>query len=401
MNSFTVTLFGIGGVYNYGCEAQVRGTELILKKKYPNATVKYMSYRPEDDIKRLEGSEVIVEPLIKPRYSISSRVLNKIRGKFNISQDKRLLGIELDWADSSDVILSIGGDVYNLLSNERYEQKKYWNQRIAIGKKIKKKHNKFIIWGASTGPFEENTAAKKIFIDHFKNDVDMITVREKNTEAYLSKNGVLNHKLYSDPAFAIDSPTKEKFNDKPLIGINLSPLSIKYCYNIDEKEQVIKEQIGRIESIIEKYDANILLIPHVVSDFKEGDDDLRYLEKIYEGITKGKEHVSIVKYDPGFLGIKKELIKCDVILAARMHCGINAVSCAVPTIFIGYSDKASGMCEHVYEDLKYYMTLEGFSKDDSLIKEALDNKEQINLFLKGRIPVLKKSAYEAVGVIEE
>ena len=42
-------LHGIGGVYNYGCEAIVRGTEQIIRKEYPTADIIYASRRPIDD----------------------------------------------------------------------------------------------------------------------------------------------------------------------------------------------------------------------------------------------------------------------------------------------------------------------------------------------------------------
>ena len=51
----TIGLYGIGGVYNYGCEAIVRGTEIILRKKWPNIQIKYASLRPEDDKRRIQN----------------------------------------------------------------------------------------------------------------------------------------------------------------------------------------------------------------------------------------------------------------------------------------------------------------------------------------------------------
>ena len=53
-----VLLIGIGGVYNYGCEAIVRGTVNILKTIDNRIEVYYASYNYEDDIKRLNGCDV-------------------------------------------------------------------------------------------------------------------------------------------------------------------------------------------------------------------------------------------------------------------------------------------------------------------------------------------------------
>lgn len=61
-----VLLIGIDGVYNYGCEAIVRGTVEILKAVNPKIEVTYASYNFEDDRKRLSAcalSECTAGPL--------------------------------------------------------------------------------------------------------------------------------------------------------------------------------------------------------------------------------------------------------------------------------------------------------------------------------------------------
>lgn len=49
-----VLLIGIGGVYNYGCEAIVRGTVNILKTIDNRIEVYYASYNYEDDMKSVK-----------------------------------------------------------------------------------------------------------------------------------------------------------------------------------------------------------------------------------------------------------------------------------------------------------------------------------------------------------
>ena len=49
-----VLLIGIGGVYNYGCEAIVRGTVEILRKVNPQIQIAYASYNYVDDKRRLK-----------------------------------------------------------------------------------------------------------------------------------------------------------------------------------------------------------------------------------------------------------------------------------------------------------------------------------------------------------
>ena len=50
MKMKNVLLIGIGGVYNYGCEAIVRGTIEILRNVDPAIKISYASYNYEDDV---------------------------------------------------------------------------------------------------------------------------------------------------------------------------------------------------------------------------------------------------------------------------------------------------------------------------------------------------------------
>lgn len=53
-----VLLIGIGGVYNYGCEAIVRGTIEILRNVDPAIKISYASYNYEDDVQRLADCDL-------------------------------------------------------------------------------------------------------------------------------------------------------------------------------------------------------------------------------------------------------------------------------------------------------------------------------------------------------
>ena len=58
MKMKNVLLIGIGGVYNYGCEAIVRGTIEILRNVDPAIKISYASYNYEDDVQRLADCDL-------------------------------------------------------------------------------------------------------------------------------------------------------------------------------------------------------------------------------------------------------------------------------------------------------------------------------------------------------
>lgn len=384
----TIGLYGIDGVYNYGCEAIVRGTEIILREMWPNITIKYASLRPEDDKKRLKECNVKIIP--RKVYPIfTPHRLNGILAYNTGKYFENLYREDLRWIKDCDAIFSIGGDMYTLPPDYTASKLSYYHPLIHFGNLVKKKEKKLIIWGASIGPF--NGKAKNVFNEHFKK-VDLITSREPKTTDYLKNLGISqNVEKCADPVFAISSNLDIKEKNSICIGINFSPLSSFYTHG-KNYNTIISNQAKIIADIIKKFDAEIILIPHVVCDFNIMDDDLRYLKEIKQLLPNDiKNKVNLIDQDPGFLGIKKILYSCDIVIAARMHCAINALEAGVPTILISYSQKAEGMVKYIYGNNDWIISLNDLNsnnliemvkimllKHDSLSKFLYKNKKKVN-----------------------
>nr|WP_317354366.1 hypothetical protein [uncultured Agathobacter sp.] len=60
-----IGLYGIFGVYNFGCEAIVRGAYKFINKIYSDAQIMYFSYNYEYDRKALSDLDLVVVPIIK------------------------------------------------------------------------------------------------------------------------------------------------------------------------------------------------------------------------------------------------------------------------------------------------------------------------------------------------
>lgn len=75
LNISNVLLIGIGGVYNYGCEAIIRGTVIILKKQFPDIKISYASYNYEYDKNRLSDCDVHVIDRTCARKITAKRVI--------------------------------------------------------------------------------------------------------------------------------------------------------------------------------------------------------------------------------------------------------------------------------------------------------------------------------------
>lgn len=371
----TIGLYGIGGVFNYGCEAIIRGTETLLRDKWPGVHIKYVSPRPADDKKRLNGCQVEVIPrTLKSFFSLGR--FNGFAAHASGHYSRKFFQEDTGWLKDCDAVFSVGGDLYTIPSDFHYPSwKKYYNPLIHFGEYVKKQEKKMVIWGASIGPFDEFPHHKKEFLDHLRG-VDLITSRETLTSRYLQENDFRNFIEQRDPAFEVSYQPSPKIEaDQFLVGINFSPLYMHL--NREVAPETLQKQVTIIEFITNEMDGQVSLIPHVLCDFKEIDDDLRYLKKLYSRLSSScKKKVELIDYDPGFLGIKKVLAKCDVVLAARMHCAINAISLNVPTIFLSYSSKSWGMARYVYGNSKWVVNIKELNehKVSNLIMDILKDR---------------------------
>lgn len=399
MKSPKILLIGIGGVYNYGCEAIVRGTEIIIRREYPAADIVYASRRVADDQKRLEGSDVqVIERSIPQRYSAK----NICRKLLSFSGIKWAPMVEsLGVLKGIDAVFSIGGDIYTLGPTGAYSM-----SFPKFGDVARKRGIPYALWGASVGPFTENPKVEKAFKRHLKG-LSLITARETATVDYLRSLGISDNVVScADPAYVVAPEIKAngmRHGDKFVIGINLSPLSIRYTdYS---EEEVVHAQAKIIEMLIKTFDARIVLIPHVVSDFNEGDDDLRYLRKIKEAIaSEYQKSLILLGMDLGFVDTKKELIKCNIVIAARMHCAINALAANVPTILVAYSRKAVGMCQYVYGNDDWVIPLSVFVKEGVLEEKVGSMKKQeleIRDYLCKRIPEIQNDSYRPLRKVNK
>ncbi|EHZ2550971.1 polysaccharide pyruvyl transferase family protein [Vibrio vulnificus] len=368
-----VLMVGLFGVYNYGCEAIVRGSVKIIKHKYNNKVeIDLATPSVQDDTKRLHDCDVNIIDRNFAKYR-PLNILRKLSNKIGINFPVLIERIEN--IEQYDAIYSVGGDIYTL-DHEGFAPlnfMKFTNKCMDLG-------IPYYMLCSSIGPFNENKELEYIK-PHLKR-ISKIYAREFQTIDYLLSLGIEeNVQFLPDPAFQVDNTTikVERYDKKINIGINLSPLSAIHFY--EDISSGIAKQAKAIESILdEDENITIYLIPHVKSH-EYHDDDFSYLYNIYKSVGEVyKSRVSLIETDAGFIGRKATLINMDYVIAARMHCAINAVCCHVPTLFLSYSKKAVGMSKLIYGVDNGVMSLPEFensSKILSMLRELPEFKANL------------------------
>ena len=70
-----IGLFGIRGVYNFGCEAIVRGAYEFIKDMWPNAHITYFSYNYEYDKQILDDLNIEIKEVQQRKKTINKTIL--------------------------------------------------------------------------------------------------------------------------------------------------------------------------------------------------------------------------------------------------------------------------------------------------------------------------------------
>lgn len=352
-----IALYGIGGLYNYGCEAIVRGTTTLIRNVSPDAQIRYFTPRAEDDAGRVADLDIEVVQLAPGRRGFPLKVANKIARAFCAPFDSTREDY-FSVLDGSDVVASIGGDMYTIPAHLR-ERKRYpyFNKLVRMGELAQERGIPEIVVGASIGPFGSYAPAVDYYANHLQG-VDLICCRESSSVGYLRSIGVYDNVcLMPDPAFFVKDGEENAgcWESAEYLGVNLSPLSLREL-NGGVLDGDITCMAILISRLIDESGLPAMLVPHVMAPHT-GDNDLLFLRKVADAMDAAHRARTEIVEPAGFLDAKRMLRRCRLAVAARMHCAVNAMCEGIPTILLSYSQKAVGMCEYVYGSDRWVLPL--------------------------------------------
>ncbi|PAV14385.1 polysaccharide pyruvyl transferase [Methanosarcina spelaei] len=390
----TFILAGNGPYENRGCEAIVRGTVKILKYYYKDPSFLCVSFFQNQEQFEKQSREEF-DPAIVHKKA------NKRQSKFDPNWLLRLpfRGIypELykSWMykemiphiKNSTSVLSIGGDNYSL---DYGIPKKF----IYLDDVVLESKKPLIIWGASVGPFEKIPKYEKYMKEHLQS-ITGIFARESATINYLDKIGITDN-VYevADPAFLMDAtepqPNKKIEIEENSIGINLSPLMVRYFSNGDMGSW-INTATKIVEDISNQTNNRIYLIPHVTTSHS---NDYLFLKKVRENAKISKENIILLPPTYNASETKWIISKMKLFAGSRTHSTIAALSSYVPTLSFAYSIKAKGINRDIFGHEDYCLSPEDLTPETvtKKIELMLDRRKKIISELKTSIPRIKDKA---------
>ena len=364
-----IAMYFHGGSANHGCEAIVRSTAKLL-----GGNLSLYSTAIEEDNRYKVGEIVSIHEDIPKHLKKGSLAQISAAVSHKLNNDDYLFTYKMhkpffDAIHRNDVYLSIGGDNYCYKGQDILE---YYNRGIH------KKGGKTVLWGCSVNP-EELTA----YIKRDLSCYDLITARESISYNVL-KSINPNTYLIPDPAFCLvpeDMSLPEGIQSDKLLGINLSPLILKYGNG-----QIIVDNYRKlITHILVNTDYSIALIPHVV---KPGNDDRIVLQLLMEEF--GQSERVLLVHDDNCMKLKSLIGKCRFFIGARTHATIAAYSQNVPTLVAGYSTKSLGIARDLFgTEHHYVMPVKSFETEKDMLKEfewLQSNEETIRKCLETKMP---------------
>lgn len=326
-------LYMHGGSGNHGCEAIVRTTAKLLGGP---ENVKLWSLAKQEDVRygAAEGVEEIV---------LSEQLKKFSPGYFEAQLRRRLLGqqdanmkVFLRQQFRDNVAVSVGGDNYCYPWSAK--------QAVELNREIRKHCRATVLWGCSVDPEAVTPEVREDLAKY-----DLITARESISYELLKAINP-NTVLVADPAFTLarrDLPLPEGFAEHHTVGINVSPLIMKYG---TEGQLILENYEHLIRHILENTQMHVCLIPHVVW---EQNDDREPCRALFEKF-RDSGRVCMAP-DCNATELKGFIARCRFLVAARTHASIAGYSNCVPTLVLGYSVKSRGIARDLFGTEKGYV----------------------------------------------
>jgi colanic acid/amylovoran biosynthesis protein len=194
---------------------------------------------------------------------------------------------------------------------------------------------------------------------------------------------------------------------RPLAGLNVSGLLFMGGYkgkNMFGLRADYKELVSTIiEFLIEKKDADVLLVPHVFGTNANSEADTVACEKIYGQLkTKFPGRLGLLRGQYNQNQIKYVIGRCDFFVGSRMHACIAAVSQSVPAVCVAYSEKFIGVMETIgIESIVADARMLDVDGILGTIERTFDQREAIHKQLDQKMPEVRETVLNLFARFDE
>lgn len=291
----------------------------------------------------------------------------------------RLRGIStqsLQTLRRADLVVASGGDIF---TSDYANLRKHLAYPLNAPRRGKRRA--LYLCSHSIGPF--NAADRDAFL-RIAEQIALITVREPLSYHYLTHQLQLPTRveLTADVAFTLASappePTRQQLQhhyglnlEKPIIALSISQGIIHYS-GLDPQHYY--QTLAQFCDQQLEHGAQLLFIPHVIERNPNNNDQIACQQVIQRIRAPGP--VRLIAGEPSASELKAIIGQCQLLVGARTHATIAAMSQGVPTVSLAYSRKASGIMQQVYgEQLGQALTLSAAQLSPQALQDAVEHSQ--------------------------
>jgi colanic acid/amylovoran biosynthesis protein len=358
---------GHNSCFNRGCEAFVRTSAQAFKQVWPQSQITLPTRTPADDAQALFDLGDYVHP--QGRHAgLLERALCRAQQRHGLAALAVWPGpVPRRWhraLQGVDLVVAVGGDTYSLDYGVPSGIAGFDGVAATAGVPV-------VLWGASVGPFRALPAYERALARSLAR-YRLIGARESLTQAYLEDElGLTNVVAMIDPAFALAPEPLPASTDwltaigraERVIGLNLSDLIAQQAGG----EAALAAATAQwLQAVLSDPGTWVVLIPHVANPRQPGRSDGPFMRRVMAAadITPAQAARVVMAGEDWRAGQYKQLVAhCDVLLAARTHLTIAGFSQGIPTVSLGYSQKARGLNIDVYGTEQFHIAASAVSAD--------------------------------------
>lgn len=215
--------------------------------------------------------------------------------------------------------------------------------------------------------------------------------------------------VHPDLAFIVDPSSPERASeimqiegvptDKPLVGMTVSMRHMQHCHYelpLEERTQKSIEALtAAIDYMVEKFDANIVFIPHSIGPSRYLDD--RATADLLIERAKHPERIFNIRTEYSVRDLKALAGKLDIAFGARLHFIIDAVCNHVPSIIMTRQVEARshGIIGDMVglKDWVYSVHAIDAKSLTALLQKLWEQKSEVRAYLENKMPEIKADVY--------
>lgn len=401
--ALSILITGTNTTFDNGESAMASMAVKSLKEFFPNSRLTIGSTQKEIDAKRWSRM-----------LPIESRAISLVGVSSSSKLGRKLKAVAVIFSYipeffKADLCVDISGDGFSDSTQFSLGATLTHSFQLLGGVVFRKP---VVICAQSVGPF--NTRLSRFIARFVINNVNLVTVREELSEDYLKKLGIGKPGLAVSADFAFLLPpvslyeaqkllAKEKISsgNRIIAGLVLSEIISKWTSpdlaNSTEKYHFYIKTMAQVaDYFVEQYNVDVVLMPQCFGDYARHDDGAA-MRRVYQKVNH-KDHVFMVTGDYVPAEIRGIISQCSMIVTAKMHAAIAAVSTFVPAVVMAYSFKTRGIFGKKLGLNDAILDVREYTSSDFLpaLKQKVDfvwaNRSAIRSDLKRRIPLEKQKA---------